>query len=96
MMNNLYDSDFYAWTQQQAQLLRSKHLIKLDILHLAEEPEAMGRSENRELAGRLEVLLIHLLKWQFQSFCDALLHFPLGILNASDALQWPCCHMSPS
>jgi hypothetical protein len=66
MLKSLYDSDFYAWTQQQAQLLRNKALSDLDIIHLAEELEDMGRSEKRELASRLEVLLMHLLKWQFQ------------------------------
>ncbi|MGG6238135.1 DUF29 domain-containing protein [Nodosilinea sp. AN01ver1] len=66
MLKSLYDSDFYAWTQQQAKLLRSAQLDELDTLHVAEELEAMGRSEKRELASRLEVLLMHLLKWCYQ------------------------------
>ena len=66
MLKSLYDTDFYAWTQQQAKLLRDKQLSELDVIHLAEELEDMGRSEKRELASRLEVLLLHLLKWQFQ------------------------------
>ncbi|PZV12081.1 MAG: DUF29 domain-containing protein [Leptolyngbya sp.] len=66
MLKSLYESDFYAWTQKQAQLLRSAQLDDLDLLHLAEELEDMGRSEKRELASRLEVLLMHLLKWQWQ------------------------------
>ena len=45
MLKSLYDSDFYAWTQQQAQLLRNKALSDLDIIHLAAELEDMGRSE---------------------------------------------------
>ncbi|MGF1568210.1 MAG: DUF29 domain-containing protein [Nodosilinea sp.] len=66
MLEHLYDRDFYAWTQQQARLLRGHKLSELDITNLAEEIEAMGRSEKRELASRLEILLMHLLKWQFQ------------------------------
>ncbi len=66
MPESLYGSDFYAWTQQQAQLLRNHQLNDLDLLHLAEEIEDMGRSEKRELESRLEILLMHLLKWQFQ------------------------------
>jgi len=66
MLKSLYNSDFYAWTQQQAELLRNQYLSELDFIHLAEELEDMGRSEKRELASRLEVLLMHLLKWQFQ------------------------------
>lgn len=65
-MENLYESDFYAWTQQQATLLRNQDLEKLDMVNLIEEIEEMGRREKRELESRLEVLLMHLLKWQFQ------------------------------
>ncbi len=64
--SNSYDHDFYAWTQEQAQLLRTGKLQLIDIQHLAEEIEDMGRAEKRELESRLEVLLMHLLKWQFQ------------------------------
>jgi len=63
---NSYEQDFYAWTQEQAELLRSGQLQLIDIQNLAEEVEDMGRAEKRELESRLEVLLMHLLKWQFQ------------------------------
>ncbi len=61
-----YDHDFYAWTQAQSLLLRTGQLQLIDIQHLAEEIEDMGRAERRELASRLEILLMHLLKWEFQ------------------------------
>ena len=38
----------------------------LDIEHLADEIEDVARSEKRELASRMAVLLSHLLKWQLQ------------------------------
>lgn len=63
---SLYDQDFFAWTQRQAELLRAGRLDALDLEHIAEEIEGMGRSEKRELISRLAVLLLHLLKWQFQ------------------------------
>lgn len=63
---NRYDSDFYGWTQQQAALMRSGNLAELDVQHLLEEIEEMGRSEESELLSRFEILLIHLLKWRFQ------------------------------
>lgn len=66
-MGSLYDNDFYGWTQEQADLLRSGNLSELDTQNLLGEIEAMGRSERRELESRLRVLLMHLLKWQFQS-----------------------------
>jgi Domain of unknown function DUF29 len=62
----LYDNDFYAWSAQQAELLRAGKLKQADIEHIAEEIESMGRTEKRELISRLAVLLLHLLKWKFQ------------------------------
>jgi hypothetical protein len=62
----LYDRDFYAWATEQAGLLRAGQLAQADIENIAEEIESMGRSEKRELVNRLTVLLLHLLKWQFQ------------------------------
>ncbi len=66
MQATLYDSDFYAWTNQQAALLRAGELDSADIERIAEEIESMGRSEKRELFSRLAILLMHLLKWRFQ------------------------------
>jgi hypothetical protein len=66
MSNTLYDRDFFAWANEQAALLRSGRVSDADIDHIAEEIESMGRAEKRELVSRLTVLLLHLLKWQFQ------------------------------
>ena len=46
---NLYDQDFYAWTQEQANLLHNRLFSNLDISHLEEELRIMGASEKREL-----------------------------------------------
>ena len=62
----LYDQDFYVWTQQQAVLLRAKKWRELDYGNLAEELEALGKRDRRELEHRLEVLVMHLLKWRYQ------------------------------
>jgi Domain of unknown function DUF29 len=62
----LYDADFYAWTMEQARLLRAGDWARLDIENIAEELESMGRSDKREIDSRLVVLLAHLLKWQVQ------------------------------
>jgi Domain of unknown function DUF29 len=61
-----YETDFYGWTTRQAMLLRQGRLAEADIDNIAEEIEALGRSEKRELINRLAVLLTHLLKWQLQ------------------------------
>ena len=65
-MSNVYESDFYAWAMEQAALLRARRFDTADIDNIAEENESMGRGEKRELVNRLAVLLLHLLKWQFQ------------------------------
>ncbi|MDG6095731.1 DUF29 domain-containing protein [Acetobacter sp. AN02] len=62
----LYDRDFYAWANEQAGLLRAGKLAQADIDHIAEEIESMGKTEKRELISRLTVLLLHMLKWEFQ------------------------------
>lgn len=63
---SLYDTDFHAWANEQAALLRAGRLSEADIENIAEEIESMGRSEKRELVSRLTVLLLHLLKWRYQ------------------------------
>ena len=62
----LYDEDFFAWTIEQARLLRAGDLSAVDTANIAEEIESMGRSDRRELQSRLVVLIMHLLKWRFQ------------------------------
>ncbi len=64
---SLYDEDFLAWTEQQAALVRAGRLDQLDLVNLAEELDTMGRSEWGELENRLEVLLMHMLKWDYQA-----------------------------
>jgi hypothetical protein len=63
---SLYETDFYAWTQEQVSLLNIKNWEKLDTLNLIEEIDSLGRKERQELRNRLGILLGHLLKWQFQ------------------------------
>ena len=63
----LYEQDFWLWTQTMAEALKSGNFSQLDLEHLADEVESLGRSDRRELQSRLIVLLMHLLKWQFQT-----------------------------
>jgi hypothetical protein len=42
---SLYDTDFYAWANTQAALLRSGRLAGADVEHIAEEIESMGHKE---------------------------------------------------
>jgi hypothetical protein len=65
-MSRLYDTDFYAWTQEQAALLEGKHFEALDLKNLVEEIDSLGKSEQRAMASYWDVLLLHLLKWCYQ------------------------------
>ena len=66
MSKATYDTDFYAWTQEQAALLRAKVGEDLDLENLAEEIEALGKSDRRAVQSHLVVLIQHLLKWAYQ------------------------------
>jgi hypothetical protein len=61
----LYDRDFFEWTQYNAALLRERRLDEVDVAHLAEQVEDLASPFQQELKERLEILLQHLLKWQF-------------------------------
>lgn len=61
-----YDTDFCAWASYNAQLLREGKFSELDIEHIAEELESMGKNNKRELISCLKILIGHLLKWQYQ------------------------------
>jgi hypothetical protein len=61
-----YEADFFAWTQEQARLLRDRDARGLDWENLAEEIDSMGRRDRRELENRLRLILHHLLKWRVQ------------------------------
>ena len=61
-----YETDFYQWTQQQADLLRQGALSALDVENLIEEIEDMGASNRRSLGSFLDLVIMHLLKWRYQ------------------------------
>jgi len=63
---DLYETDFYAWTQKQAELSSQRNLDNLDIDNLIEEIESLGKQQQQELISRLTILIGHLLKWEYQ------------------------------
>lgn len=65
-MGTLYEDDVIAWSERQAALLRAGRWDLLDIDNIAEEIEAVGKSEKRELRHRMAVLVEHLIKWRWQ------------------------------
>ncbi|MCD9228639.1 DUF29 domain-containing protein [Ralstonia pseudosolanacearum] len=65
-MGTRYEQDVVAWANEQAALLHAGKFSALDIEHIADEIEDVARSEQRELARRMAVLLAHLLQWHYQ------------------------------
>jgi Domain of unknown function DUF29 len=83
----LYDEDFYAWTQEQAALLRKGAVQDLDLPHLAEEIESLGISQKHALASHLKNLVMHLLKWHYQPSGRQTGHsWQSSIINARDEI----------
>ncbi|MFY9289657.1 MAG: DUF29 domain-containing protein [Methylorubrum rhodinum] len=63
---SLYETDFFAWTQAQADSLRQGRFDALDIVNLIDEVESVGRSQRAAIESHLTVLIIHLLKFRVQ------------------------------
>ncbi len=71
MTTQLYNLDFYQWTQRQVDLLRNEEYENLDLENLIEEIAAMAKRDRRELESRLKIILLHLLKWKYQPMCQS-------------------------
>jgi hypothetical protein len=61
-----YQQDIVAWAREQADLIRAGRFELLDLEHIADEINDVGKSEARELESRMAVLIGHLLKYQYQ------------------------------
>ena len=61
-----YEEDFYTWANEQAERLRRGEWSRLDALNLAEEVEDLGRELYNRLESAFRVILLHLLKWDYQ------------------------------
>lgn len=65
-MKNLYETDFYLWSMEQTDHLKNQRYHLLDLDHLIEEIEDLGKSERRAVKSNLINLITHLLKCEFQ------------------------------
>lgn len=65
----LYTTDYLQWIETTLDKLRSQDYGNVDWKNLIEEIEDMGRRERQSLKSNLIVVLLHLLKWQFQPEC---------------------------
>jgi Domain of unknown function DUF29 len=62
----LYEADFTLWAEQTAQMLKDGRLSEIDLENLIEEVEDLSRRERDALYSNLKIVLLHLLKWEFQ------------------------------
>jgi Domain of unknown function DUF29 len=67
VQQSLYDRDFAKWLETTADQLRAQDYANLDWENLLDEIESMGKRERRSLKSNLVILLLHLLKWQYQA-----------------------------
>ncbi len=76
-IDSLYEEDFYAWTQQQAEALRRLPPLgnELDLEHIAEEIEDLGRSDLRAVASLCEQIIEHFLKLEYSGLKDPADHW---------------------
>ena len=71
-VSELYDRDFFLWTQEQATALRAvkDSNLPLDWDNLAEEIESLGKSDRRELRSQIRRIMRHLLKLEISPALD--------------------------
>ncbi len=63
---NLYDTDFYSWTQRQVTLIKGERFSEADVSNIAEEIETLGRAEYHALRSSYRLVAMHLLKMAYQ------------------------------
>ncbi len=98
-MSTTYTADFNLWAQQTAQLIRERRWDEIDLDHLVEEVENLGKSEQRGIASQLTRLLLHFLKWEYQpqrrsdswldSITDARVQIELAIKDSPSLKNYP-------
>jgi hypothetical protein len=86
---DLYDEDFYAWTQEQAKALRT-HFggdNRLDVEHLAEEVEDLGKSELHAVESFVETVIEHFLKLDYSGWAEARNHWRAEVDAVRNSLE---------
>ena len=84
-----YDDDFYAWTQYQAEVLRSLRTRdnRFDREHVAAEIEDLGKSERNEVRSEVRRILEHFLKLAHSPAADPRIGWMRSIVDAREAVE---------
>lgn len=97
--SQLYDDDIYAWSEQQAAVLRRMAGVdgrlpnELDLENVAEEIESVGRSERHAAESALRLILSHLIKLAAAPDATAVRHWRKEIVSFHIELL---SHLTPS
>ena len=84
----VYDDDFYAWTQYQAEVLRTLRTRdnRFDREHLAEEVEDLGNSYRDAVRSQVRRILLHFLKIAHSPARDPRFDWMASIVDARSEL----------
>ena len=82
------DDDFFAWTQYQAEVLRTLRTRdnRFDREHLVEEIEDLGKSERNAVRSTVQRVLVHFLKLAYSPASDPRFDWMSSIIEARAAL----------
>jgi hypothetical protein len=88
---SLYQTDYYAWTKQQAAALRAMAARRanstLDLNNLAEEVESLGRSELNTVRSQIQRILEHLLKLEYSPSEQSRSDWRHSVVQARDEIE---------
>jgi Domain of unknown function DUF29 len=87
---SLYQTDYYAWTKQQAaelrKLLAARANTTLDLANLAEEVESLGRSDLATVRSQLRRIIEHLLKLEYSPAVEPRFGWRESVIEARDVI----------
>ena len=73
-LDELYETDFYVWTQRQAEALRrlaeTRPNVELDFPHLIEEVEDLGTTQRDAVRSQVRRIIEHCLKLEYSLAAD--------------------------
>ena len=90
-LDQLYETDFYAWTEDQAAALRSLLQQRwngpLDLANLAEEVEDLGKAERNAVRSQVRRIIEHCLKLEYSPASDPRSGWRVSIDDARDQIE---------
>ena len=66
LTTSLYDRDYALWLEMTIEQLRQQNFDQVDWKNVLDEFESMSKRDRRSIKSNLVILLLHLLKWEFQ------------------------------